>query len=143
MMLISREFDTGVVVLCNTATGEVDALAESIIQAIAGKKVEPRTFPKGKSTKEKSSIPAAEVARLAGRYQIVPQFILTIRADGEKLFVQATNQPENRVFPESATVWKLPAVKATLTFELPKKGKCTAVTLNQNGQDMRAPRIGD
>jgi len=137
MILVSRELDAGVVLLCNTATGEVDALAESIIQAMAGKKVEPRTFPKGKS------IPAAEVSRLAGRYQIVPQFILTIRADGEKLFVQATNQPENRVFPESATVWKLPAVKATLTFELPKKGKCTAVTLNQNGRDMRAPRIGD
>jgi len=137
MILVSRELDAGVVLLCNTATGEVDALAESIIQAMAGIDVKPRTFPKEKS------IPAVEVARLAGRYQILPQFILTIRADGEKLFVQATAQPENRVFPESATVWKLPAVKATLTFELPKKGKCTGVTLNQNGRDMRGTRIGD
>ncbi len=136
-IFISRELDAGVVVLCNTATGEVDALAESIIQALAGMKVEPRTFPK------KKSIPAAEVARLAGRYQIVPQFILTIRADGEKLFVQATNQPENRVYPESATEWKLRGIEASLTFELPKKGKCTAVTLHQNGRDMRAPRMKD
>jgi len=137
MILISRKLDAGVVVLCNTATGEVDALAQSIIQKIGGMEIEPRTFPKEKS------IPAAEVARLAGRYQIVPQFILTVRADGEKLFVQATAQPENRVYPKSATEWELPAVKAILTFELPDDGKATAVTLHQNGQDMRGTRIGD
>ncbi len=137
MILINRELDAGVVVLCNTATGEVDALAESIIKSLAGGKVKPRRFPKEKS------IPAAEVARLAGRYQIVPQFILTIRADGEKLFVQATNQPENQVFAESATEWKLRVVEASLTFEVPEQGKCTAVTLHQGGRDMRAPRIKD
>jgi len=137
MILVSRELDAGVVVLCNTATGEVDALAESIIQALAGMKVAPRTFPKEKS------IPAAEVARLVGRYQIVPQFILTVRADGEKLFVQATNQGENRVYPESPTEWKLRVVDASLTFEVPDKGKCVAVTLHQNGRDMRGTRIGD
>ncbi len=137
MILVNRELNAGVVVLCNTATGEVDTLAQSILQALVGIKGEPRTFPKEKS------IPADEVARLAGRYQVVPQFILTIRADGEKLFVQATNQGENRVYPESATEWKLRAVEASLTFELPKKGKCTAVTLHQNGRDMRASRIVD
>ncbi len=137
MILVSRKLDAGVVLLCNTATGEVDALAQSIIQSLAGIDVKPRVFPKEKS------IPAAEVARLAGRYQIVPQFILTIRADGEKLFLQSTNQPENRVYPESATEWKLRAVKASLTFELPENGKATAVTLHQNGRDMRVPRIAD
>jgi len=137
MILVSRDLDAGVVVLCNTATGEVDALAQSIIQAIGGMEVKPRTFPKEKS------IPAAEVARLAGRYQIVPQFILTVRADGEKLFVQATNQGENRVYPESATEWKLRVVDASLTFEVSDKGKCVAVTLHQNGRDMRGTRIED
>ena len=135
MILINRELDAGVVVLCNTATGEVDALAQSIIQALAGAKVEPRTFPK------EISVSKDAVARLAGRYQIAPQFILTVRADGEKLFVQATNQQELRVHPESATEWKYRLVEASLTFELSDDRKCTAVTLHQNGRDMRAPRI--
>jgi len=137
MILVNRELDAGVVILCNTATGEVDALAQSIIQKIGGMEVEPRKFPKEKS------IPAEKVARLAGRYEIVPQFILTVRADGEKLFVKATNQSENRVFPESATEWKLRVVNASLTFEISKEGKCTAVTLHQGGRDMRGERIKD
>jgi CubicO group peptidase (beta-lactamase class C family) len=137
MMLISRELDAGVVVLCNTASGQIDALAESIIRKIAGMNVEPAKMPKSKA------VAAKEVARLQGRYQIVPQFILTVRADGEELYVQATNQQELRVYPESATEWKYRVVEASLTFELPEKGKCTAVTLHQNGQDMRAPRLDD
>jgi CubicO group peptidase (beta-lactamase class C family) len=137
MMLISRQLDAGVVVLCNTASGKLDALAESIIQTMAGMNVEPAKF-----TKEKK-VPAEVVARLQGRYQLVPAFILTVRADGEKLFVKATNQPEFRVYAESETEWKYRVVDASLTFELPKTGNSPAVTLHQSGRDMRAPRIGD
>ncbi len=137
MMLINRELDVGVVVLCNTASEKINALAESIIRTIGGMKVDPPMIPKTKS------VDAKQVARLEGRYQIVPQFILTVRADGEELYVQATNQPEFRVYSESATEWKYRVVEASLTFELPEKGKCTALTLHQNGQDMRAPRLDD
>ncbi len=137
MMLVNRDLDAGVVVLCNTASGRVDALAESIIRMLAGTEVDPPKIPKAKA------VDAKQVARLQGRYEIVPQFILTVRADGEDLYVQATNQPELRVYPESATEWKYRLVEASLTFELPEKGKCTAVTLHQNGRDMRAPRLDD
>lgn len=137
MMLVNRDLNTGVVVLCNTALQSIDALAESIIQMIGGMKVEPAKFAKAKS------IAAKDVARLQGRYQIIPQFILTVRADEGDLYVQATNQPEFRVYPESATEWKYRVVEASLTFELPEEGECTAVTLHQNGQDMRAPRLDD
>ena len=137
MMLINRKLDAGVVVLCNTASGKLDALAESIIQTMAGMKVEPAKFAQEKK------VPAEIVARLQGRYQLVPAFILTVRADGGKLFVKATNQPEFRVYAESETKWKYRVVDASLTFELPETGNSTAVTLHQSGRDMRAPRIGD
>jgi hypothetical protein len=116
---------------------KLDALAESIIQTMAGMKVKPANF-----TKEKS-VPAEVVARLQGRYQLVPTFILTVRADGQKLFVQATGQQEIRVYAESETEWKYRVVEASLTFELPKQGNATAVTLHQNGRDMRAARMGE
>lgn len=44
MMLINRQLDAGVIVLCNTTSGELDALAESIIQTMAGMTVEPAMF---------------------------------------------------------------------------------------------------
>lgn len=137
MMLIDRRLDAGVVVLCNTASGKLDALAESIIQTMAGMKVEPAKFAKEKK------VPAEIVARLEGRYQLVPAFILTVRSDGQKLFVKATNQPEFRVYAESDTKWKYRVVDASLTFELPETGHATAVTLHQFGRDMRATRIDD
>ena len=66
MMLINRQLDAGVVVLCNTASGKLDALAESIIQTMAGMNVEAAKFTEGKK------VPAKVVARLQGRYQFVP-----------------------------------------------------------------------
>ncbi len=134
MLLINRTLDVGVIVLCNTATPEVDAIGESIIQTLAGIDVKPRTFAATKKVDPKV------VARLVGRYQLVPNFVLDVRADGERLYVQATGQQEFRVYSESETSWKYKVVDAKLTFELPESGPCTAVTLHQNGRDMKGQR---
>ena len=135
MMLVDRRINSGVILLCNTATGAVDALADSIIRLVAGMKVEPRTFPK------QVQVDAKVVSRLVGEYQIFPQFALTIRAEGDKLFAEATGQPEIRIYPDSNTKWRYRVVDAELTFELPETGPATAVTLHQNGRDMRGPRV--
>jgi CubicO group peptidase (beta-lactamase class C family) len=45
-LFVNRQIDAGVVVLANTATMEVDQLAEQIIRMLAGATVEPRTFEK-------------------------------------------------------------------------------------------------
>ena len=47
------------------------------------------------------SIPRS--CRHDGRYELDPNFALTVRADGNRLFVQATAQPEFETFAESAT----------------------------------------
>lgn len=137
MLMINRKLNVGVIVLCNTASGEVDAIGESIIQVMAGMDVKPKSFPKQKKVDPKV------VARLAGRYQLVPGFVLTVRADDEKLFVQATGQGEARVYAKSETNWQYKIVDAKLTFELPKEGACKAVTLHQGGRDMKATRIDE
>jgi len=135
MMLIDRRSDTGVILLCNTATGEVDALAKSILRLLEGGEVKPREFPKFVTVDETT------VARLAGKYKVAPSFVLTVRSDGEKLYVQATGQPEFRIYPESKVKWHLRVVDAQLVFELPEEGPCTKVTLHQNGQEMPGPRM--
>jgi len=134
MMLLDPRSKTGVVALSNTATMEVDALAESILRALLGIDEQPREFP------ATVQVDAETVARLAGRYEVLPGFILTVRPDGDKLYVQATGQGELRVFPESETKWRYKVVPAELTFELPEEGPATALTLHQNGRDMRGAR---
>ena len=46
MVLIDRRSKSGVVVLSNTATAEVDRLAEDLIRLLAGSDIKPRTFGK-------------------------------------------------------------------------------------------------
>ena len=57
------------------------------------------------------------------------------------LFVQATNQGEFEVYPETETSFFYRVVKAQLSFELPGEGPATSVTLHQNGRDLRGRRI--
>ena len=46
MVLIDRRSKSGVVVLSNTATAEVDRLAEDLIRLLAGSDIKPRAFDK-------------------------------------------------------------------------------------------------
>ncbi len=135
MMLVNRDSNLGVIVLCNTATGEIDALAESVIRVVGGLPVKPREFPKP------VRVEPAIVSRLAGDYQLAPGLVATVRAEDNKLFVQLTGQPEVRVYPDSQTKWRYRVVDAQLTFELPTEDSATSLTLHQNGRDMRAPRV--
>ncbi|MBR0828776.1 serine hydrolase [Bradyrhizobium manausense] len=86
-------------------------------------------------------VDAALLAAYAGRYQIVPTFVLTVRADGIRLFVQATGQAEFEVFAESDTDFFYRAVNAQLTFARPEGGAAAMLTLHQNGKDMRGTRL--
>jgi CubicO group peptidase (beta-lactamase class C family) len=135
MMLINRDLQAGVVVLGNTASGQIDTIGESIIQMLAGRKVKPPSFEPVKQVDQQ------QMERLVGKYQIVPGFILDVRLEKDRLMVQATNQPALRVYPASETRWKYRVVPAEITFELPAAGPATALTLQQNGREMRAPRI--
>ncbi|MGV7212151.1 DUF3471 domain-containing protein [Bradyrhizobium sp. UFLA05-112] len=76
-----------------------------------------------------------------GRYQIAATFVLTVRADGSHLFVQATGQAEYEVFAESETDFFYRVVDAQLTFARPEDGAAPMLTLHQNGKDMRGRRV--
>ncbi len=133
MMLISRRLECGVIVLSNSASAEIDALGESIIQLLAGAKVEPTKIPDVQLESE-------GVARLAGDYVLAPGFIMTVTTKAERLFVQLTGQPQLRVYPTSLTEWSYREVAAKLSFELPEQGSATSVTLHQNGRVIKATR---
>ena len=135
MMLINRKINSGVVVLCNTSGSEIDGLAGSIIQLLAGMDPNPRKFAKT------TVVDKATVKRLAGKYQLAPQVIIEVVAKEDRLVVKLTGQTFLKVVPESDTVWNYTDVEAQLKFDLPNKGPAKKVTLLQNGQKMPAPRI--
>lgn len=134
MLLVNREANVAVVVLANTATMEVDALAEQLVRMLVGAAEQPRKFEKT------VDVAADQMQRLVGRYQLAPAFVLTVKIDDGTLMVGATGQPFFRVFAQSETKWSYRVVDASLTFELGDDGPAKAVILHQNGLDQRAPR---
>ena len=79
--------------------------------------------------------------RLAGRYQLAPNFIFTVRDRGGRMMVSITNQPTQEVFPDSPTHWSYRGVDATLEFQLPERGSAKSLILHQNGVEQTAQRI--
>ncbi len=136
-MFVDRRSKTGVVLLANTSNPEVDELAESLTKRLFGMEVEPRKFP------AEFKVAPELVQRYAGKYELAPKAIFTVRADGDKLWVTLSGQPEFRVFPESETKWRYKVVDAVLTFELDDKSNCVALDLFQGGQHHNAKRIDE
>lgn len=134
-LFISRPLNIAVVVLTNTATMEVDALAQDVLLAVAGKDVKPREFEKS------NDVPEEVLKRYVGKYRLAPGAEFTVSTKGGKLLVGLTGQPTFEVFPRSETEWYYKVVEATLTFKVDGNGKCTAVELFQNGVRQTAKRI--
>lgn len=125
----------GVVVLANGADSAVDVLGERLIQALAGMKVQP--------PKVRRSIPLAEAQldRLAGDYLSTAGLTITITRSGDALFAQLTGQAALHIHAESATRFFYREVEADLQFDIdPKTDRATAVTLFQNGKQLRCLR---
>jgi D-alanyl-D-alanine-carboxypeptidase/D-alanyl-D-alanine-endopeptidase len=81
------------------------------------------------------------LATYAGRYEILPTFILTVRSDGGRLYIQATAQAEFEVYAESETEFFYRVVDAQVSFARPEGGVARSLTLHQNGKDMPGKRL--
>ena len=79
--------------------------------------------------------------RYAGRYQLVPGFVLTVTSENNKLYVEATGQPKFRIYPRSDTEWYYKVVDARVVFDVDEQGKCDGLTLHQNGLALPAARV--
>jgi hypothetical protein len=73
-----------------------------------------------------------------GRYELAPNFILTVTREGDQLFTQATGQPKVEIFPESDRDYFLKVVDAQITFETDSQGRTTGLILHQNGMNQPA-----
>ena len=113
-------------------------------------RIESRIGPAQVFVKTAKSIPSPrkEVAldpklydRLAGDYELAPDFIITILRREGRLISQATGQPEVELFPESETRFFLKVVDAQVDFVLDASGRATGLVLRQGGRDMPAKKV--
>jgi CubicO group peptidase (beta-lactamase class C family) len=76
-----------------------------------------------------------------GRYELAPNFILTVTRENDHLFTQATGQPKLQIFPESVRDYFLKVIDAQITFVTDSNGPATELILHQGGMDQHAKRM--
>jgi serine-type D-Ala-D-Ala carboxypeptidase/endopeptidase len=134
-MAFNPKARTGVVVLSNTSTAAgIDDIGRHLLVPAA-----PLLQP-AKERKEVAIDPKL-FDRYVGRYELAPNFILTVTRDESHLYLQATGQPKFEIFPESEREFFLKVVDAQLTFQTGPDGRATGVILHQNGAHSPAKRL--
>jgi CubicO group peptidase (beta-lactamase class C family) len=116
-----------VVILADTATGEVDELGGNLLKMLAGENVE---------VKQETQVKPEILAEYAGTYALFANFKLTVTVERGRLMVQATGQGKLPLFAKSETEFFYKVVsEATITFERDANGRCRRLVLHQHGQD--------
>ena len=125
----------GVVVLASQGEAVIDTVGAALVLMLRGEEW---------ALELPQSVPVTPEAlrALEGDYPLAPLFVVSVRAEGDQLFVQATGQPEIPVFPLSDTEFQYRVVAAKLVFELdPETGRAVRLVLHQNGQQMPGERL--
>jgi CubicO group peptidase (beta-lactamase class C family) len=77
---------------------------------------------------------AASLDKYLGKYQLAPEFILTITRKKKELFVQATGQPILKLAPVAKDKFAIIDVDAQILFNMDETHKVVDLTLFQNGE---------
>jgi D-alanyl-D-alanine carboxypeptidase len=85
-------------------------------------------------------LPAEELDRLVGNYELHPGFVLNIRREGQEMIAQATGQGPIGIKATSPTELFSEQVGARIVFEM-EAGKAKSLTLFQGGAEMPAKRV--
>lgn len=80
-----------------------------------------------------------------GQYSFTdnPDLVLSFFREGEKFFLQPTNQGQVEIFPASETKFFLKVIDADATFVRDPQGKVTGLLWRQNGQHATAKRTSN
>lgn len=126
---------TGVVVLSNMFTNEgVDDIGRHLIDPALPLLPAP-------VTRKEIAVAPGTLDRHVGRYELKPDFVLTITREGDQLFLQATGQPKFALFAETERDFFLKVVDAQVTFEAGADGRTVRLILHQGGAHVPAKRI--
>jgi CubicO group peptidase (beta-lactamase class C family) len=130
-----------VVVLANAGfpgrpNASPDLLAQQLVDIFLADKLAPMPIVNTK-------VSSKSYDALVGRYDLIMEgAILTITRRGTHLFSQATDGPEEEIFPKSDTEF-FSKTDAQFTFVKDSSGKVVKVIVHWGGLDLLAPRVND
>lgn len=93
------------------------------------------------SERESISVPVEILKTYTGTYQLHPSFHIEVTLQDERIFAQATGQPQFEIFAESETTFFLKVVEANVVFNKNPDGSIKSLTLFQAGQEMEGLKI--
>ncbi|HKZ10093.1 MAG TPA: serine hydrolase [Rhodanobacteraceae bacterium] len=124
-----------IIVLDNMLSPQVATTANSLAAIVFGQKYEiPKPF-------KAISLPAKELEKFVGTYQMAPNVFLVITRTGDQLKAQMTGQPAFPIYPESKNHFFLKAVRSQIFFRTNAQGKVTGLAILQNGQTHPGKRV--
>jgi hypothetical protein len=91
--------------------------------------------------RQKISLDPSKLDAFTGNYQLMPNFVLAVTREGDRLMTQATGQGKFEIFAMSERVFFPTVVDAELEFSVDETGRATAVTLRQGGQTIKGSRV--
>ncbi|MDH3494750.1 MAG: serine hydrolase [Acidobacteriota bacterium] len=91
----------------------------------------------GREVKVDSSV----LEKYSGVYEAGPIGKITVRVADGQLMAKPESQPEQVLSPQSENVFFIAAVGARITFDVGDDAKVTGMTINQGGQELKAPKI--
>src|SRR5262249_48624929 len=125
--------------LVNTAGG-----ADDIVMHLLDPSVPLTPKPTPPKQRTEVAVPAETLAKYAGVYAMdaAPNFKLTVKLQGDHLFVQATGQQNLPVYAEGPADFFYKVVDAQLTFTEAANGQPAYLVLHQNGANQKATKVG-
>lgn len=141
---LALELSTGraAVALANSAAEP--STSDLAVHLLAGSPVAPTPPvppPPTPVVRSEVTLPAAELDRVAARYELVPNVVMTIARQENGLTAQLTGQPAFPIFAEAPLKFFWRVVDAEVEFTADAGGKVTGGTLTQDGRQIPLKRL--
>jgi len=122
------------IVLANQNGPAPDTIGLALARMYLGADIQPRPL------RTEIRLTPPQLDAFAGNYELRPGFVLRIYRDGEKMMVHPTGQTPAEIFAMTPDRFFAKVVDAEFAFERDAAGQVTAVTLHQNGRELKGPR---
>ena len=124
-----------VIILDNTGSPQLDNIARGLAAIMFNA---PYKVPE---IVKEIHVPVTTLQQYVGKYELTPQFVVTVRLDNGVLKAKPTNQDELQLFAERDDLFFLKVIEAKVRFVKNDRGEVDKMILYQNGQEMSGKKI--
>jgi D-alanyl-D-alanine carboxypeptidase len=135
MIIRLPDLNVTAIVLSNNMSVNAGAVARDLLALYFG---QPYTVPAPRAV---VSVPADLLEAYAGRYEVAPNFVITVTKEGDRLMAQATGQGKFELFAESQTRFFAKVTELAMTFVKGADGTVSHLLLMQGGKEQPAKRL--